>query len=107
VPLETTMISWKTRIKTLLRKNDIWEYDANIRKNEFNDLVRNYYSGKEPIFDIAYFESTYPDKKRSTFKKYGKMYYDLAPEYTYDDGHLNENGRKWVAEQLLKFLSQL
>ena len=55
--------------------------------------------------DIAYFESTYPDGKRSTFTKEGKSYFDLAPEYTYDDGHLNEKGRQWVAEHLLNFLA--
>ena len=86
-------------------KKDIWEYDANIKKNEFNDLLTNYYAGKDPVFDIAYFESTYPDGKRSTFSKEGKSYFDLAPEYTYDDGHLNEKGRQWVAKHLLNFLA--
>lgn len=107
VPLGTTITTWKTRIKTLMGKKDIWEYDANIKKNEFNDLLTNHYTGKEPVFDIAYFESTYPDGKRSTFSKEGKSYFDLAPEYTYDDGHLNEKGRRWVAEHLLVFLAQL
>jgi len=107
VPLGTTIESWKTKIKVLMGKKDIWEYDANIKKNEFNDLLREYYAGNEPVFDIARSESTYPDKKRSTFTKNGKLYYDLAPEYTYDDGHLNEKGRKRVAEQLLIFLAEL
>jgi hypothetical protein len=107
VPLGTTIESWKTRIKVLMGKTEIWEYDANIRKNEFNNLLRGNYAGREPVFDLAGFESTYPDGKRSTFTKNGTSYYDLAPEYTYDDGHLNEKGRKWVAEQLLMFLADL
>ena len=107
VPLGTTLTNWKTSIKTLLGKKDIWEYDANVRKNEFNDLLRNHYAGKEPVFDIAGFESTLTDGKRSTFTKGGKSYFDLAPEYTYDDGHLNEKGRQWVAGHLLIFLAQL
>ena len=107
VPLGTTLESWKTKLKVLMGKKEIWEYDANIRKNEFNDLLREYYAGKEPVFDLAGFESTYPDQQRSTFTKNGKTYYDLAPEYTYDDGHLNEKGRKWVAEHLLLFLANL
>ena len=107
VPLSTTKITWKTRIKEILGKDEIWEYDANIRKNEFNDLLRKEYSGKEPIFDLAYVESTFPDGRRSTFTKAGETYYSMAPEYTYDDGHLNETGRKRAAEQLLVFLANL
>ena len=105
VPLSTTVTSWKTRVKTLIGKKDIWEYDDNIRKNEFNRMLKEHYAGKEPVFDIAAYESTLPDGKRSRFTKDGKDYFDLAPEYTYDDGHLNEQGRKWVAEHLLTFLS--
>ena len=36
-----------------------------------------------------------------------KIYYSMAPEYTTDGGHLNETGRKRVAEQLLIFLANL
>jgi len=107
VPLSTTVTSWKTKVKTLIGKKDIWEYDDNIRKNQFNNMIRGYYSGKEPVFDIAKFESLYPSGRRSFFKVNGQEYFDLAPEYTYDDGHLNERGRKWVAEHLLIFLSGL
>ncbi len=65
------------------------------------------YEGKEPIFDIAKIESTFPDGTRSSFTKDGKTYYSMVPEYTYDGGHLNETGRKKVAEQLLILLAQL
>lgn len=107
VPLSTTLTTWRTKLKVMLKKKVIWEYDSNIRKNEYNDLVRQYYSGKEPIFDIAYYESLYPDQSRSSFSINDKTYFDLAPEYTYDDGHLNEKGRKWVAEHLLDFLADI
>ena len=39
--------------------------------------------------------------------KHGKTFYAMAPEYTYDGGHLNELGRKKVAEQLLILLANL
>ena len=107
VPLSTTITTWKTKIKVMMGKKDIWEYDNNIRKNEFNRMLKDHYRGKEPVFDIAMYESTLPDGKRSTFTKDGKEYFDLAPEYTYDDGHLNEQGRKWIARHLLILLSEL
>ncbi len=107
VPLNTTIVTWKTKVKVMLKKKEIWEYDGNVRKNEYNALLRHQYAGKEPIFDLAYYESLYPDQSRASFFLNGQTFYDLAPEYTYDDGHLNEKGRQWVAEHLLNFLAEL
>ncbi len=104
VPLGTSITTWKTYIKRIIGSNNIWEYDSNIRKNEYNNFLRKEYFGKEPIFDLAEVESTYPDGRRATFTKGGRRYFCLAPEYTPDDGHLNELGRKMVAEKLLLLL---
>jgi len=106
VPLTRTKTTWKTIVKKIIGRKT-WEYDDNIKRNEYNDLLRKEYSGKEPVFDLAQIESTYPDGKRCTFSKNGKTYYSLVPEYTNDGGHLNEKGRRIVAEQLLIFLTSL
>lgn len=79
----------------------------NMRRNELNDLILKEYSGKEPVFDIAMAESTLPDGRRTSFSQDGKTYSALASEYTDDGGHLTEEGRKQVAEQLLVFLAKL
>ncbi len=102
-----TKTSIKTWIKKIIGKKDIWEYDDNIKRNQYNQLLKEYYEGKEPVFDLAKIESTYPDGKRCTFEKDGKTYYSLVSEYTSDGGHLNEKGRKIVAEKLLVFLANL
>jgi hypothetical protein len=107
VPLVINKTTWKTWIKIFLRKAEIWEYDQNIIKNKFNDLIRKEYDGKEPIFDIAKIESTNPDGSRSTFTRNGKIYHSLVPKYSSDGGHLNESGRKIVAEQFLIFLARV
>ena len=107
VPLTVTKTTFKTWIKKIIRKKDIWEYDDNIKRNEFNDLLRNEFEDKEPIFDLSKIESTFPDGTRSSFTKDGKTYYSLISEYTNDGGHLNDKGRKIVAEQLLIFLARL
>jgi len=70
-------------------------------------MLRKEYEGKEPLFDIAKFESTLPDGSRTSFSENGKIYYCLASNYTTDGGHLNDLGKKVVAEQLLLFLSKL
>jgi hypothetical protein len=107
VPLLRTKITFKNWIKRALGKKDIWGLDGNIKRNEFNNLLRKEYKGEDPIFDLAIIESTYPDGKRSSFTVGGKTYDSLVPEYTHDGGHLNERGRKIVAEQLLIFLANL
>jgi len=105
-PLTTNQTGPKAWIKKLTGK-PIWGAEENIKRNEYNELLFKKYKGKEIIFDIATIESTYPDGTRSTFIKDGKTYYIMVPEYTYDHGHLNELGRKKVAEQFLILLSKL
>ncbi len=106
-PLTVVKTTWKTRLKKMLGKKDIWEYADNIKRNQYNELLINKYGGKEPILDIAEIESTLSDGKRVTFSLDGKIYYAMAREYTKDGGHLNEQGRKKVAEQLLLLLANL
>lgn len=107
VPLRVTKTSWKTWVKEVTGRGDLYEYAGNIERNEYNDLLRKEYEGKEPFFDLARIESTYPDGTRSTFSIRGKTYFSLVPKYTKDGGHLNEQGRKVVAEQLLILFAHL
>ncbi len=106
-PLTMNKTTWKTWIKKKLGKKDAWEYGVNIRRAEYNQKLIETYQGKEPIFDIAKIESTYPNGKRCTFEIKGNTYYSMVPEYTSDGGHLNELGRRKVAEQFLIFLANL
>lgn len=104
IPLMRKTGALKLFIKTLLGKDDTLH---NIARNEYNDLIRNEYGDKEPLFDIASIESTYPDGKTETFRKNGKTYYALVPLYTEDGGHLNSRGSQQVARQLLILLQSL
>ncbi len=106
--LKKTKPTLKTWVKNILGKKDgFFDNSHNVKRNEFNNLLRKEYDGKEPIFDIAKIESAYPDGKRETFSQDGKTYFSLVPEYTDDGGHLNEVGRKKVAEKLLILLANL
>ncbi|MDY6903892.1 MAG: hypothetical protein SWH61_04325 [Thermodesulfobacteriota bacterium] len=107
VPLQTANTSWKTWIKKIIGKNHIWEYADNIRRNEFNSLIRQTYSDSGRLFDIARAESSFPDGNRELFKKDGNRYEALVPAFTYDGGHLNEQGRKVVAAHLLSLLERI
>ena len=106
VPLTVAQTGPKVWIKKIIGK-PIGGYDDNIKREQFNTLLRKEYSGKEPFFDLALIESILPDGSKATFEKDGKVYPTLVLAYTNDGGHLNELGRKIVAEQFLILLASL
>lgn len=77
----------------------------NSKRNQFNDLLRKEFEGKELIFDLAEIEATYPDGRRASYTYEGKTYHSMVQTYSDDGGHLNEMGRRIVAEQFLVFLA--
>ena len=100
----------KRRGKNLLKKlmgKPVFDLADNSKRHQFNELLRNEYSEKFPVFDLAKIESTLPDGKQIRYSKNGKDFYSLVADYTYDGGHLNEYGQEKVAEQLLIFLARL
>lgn len=105
-PLTQRQTGWKAAIKKIIGR-PIGGVADNMKRTEYNELLIKEYQGKDPIFDIATIESTYPDGRRNSFEKGGKTYFSLIPEYTYDGGHLNEIGRKKVAEQFLLLLANI
>lgn len=105
MPLTVDAGFLKAFVKFLLRRPN--ERQLQLKRNEFNELLRKEYGGREPIFDLATLESTRLDGRRVFFESGGYRVYSLAPEFTGDGGHLNELGRRIVAEQLLITLARL
>jgi hypothetical protein len=106
VPLTWIQTGFKVWIKKIIGRS-VGGYADNIKRNQFNDLLRKEYGSKEPLFDLALMESTHRDGHRVTFEKDGHIYYALADEYTDDGGHLNAVSRKIAADQLLHLLVDL
>jgi hypothetical protein len=77
----------------------------NVTRNRFNEMLRAKYA-REPIFDVAWAESTRPDGTRSGFRKDGKLVYTMAPEFTFDEGHLTDTGQRWVAREFARALAE-
>jgi hypothetical protein len=97
----------KAAIKKLLGKQPD-NYANNMQRERFNDLLRQQYGGREPLFDLAAAESTWPDGHRETVSFGGSTFHALVPDYATEDGaHLNELGRRRMAEELLVFLAGL
>ena len=110
VHLTTPLFEKQSGPKAWVKKiigRPLYGVDDNIKRFEYNQMLREAYGSTNRLFDLATIESTRPDGTRSSFEKDGKTYYSLVPEYTYDGGHLNETGRRAVAERLLLFLSNL
>lgn len=102
VPLLTGGTGWKVAVKRLLGRDP--SGIANMRRNEFNALLLEKYAG-EPVFDIARAESTLPDGGRASFRHGGRTFYTMAPEYTYDGGHLNDEGKSRLASEFARVLA--
>ena len=100
-PPNAITAQWKQTIKSILGKTTILK--DNEKRDEYNHLLKNAYAESE-IFDLARFESIDPMGRRVYWKKAGKTIPLLHPQFTTDGGHLNEEGKKRVAEQFLLFL---
>lgn len=98
--------SWRGVVKKRLR-GQMLERDRNVVRNRYNTLIRETYSGREPVFDIAQLESTLPDGSRLFLMAGTDTVYTMSSLYASDAAHLNEVGRRMVAEQLLIFLARL
>jgi hypothetical protein len=112
VPLVGNPAGWegmersiKNRIKHLIGREPFSLAD-NQKINTLNDLLKREFDNTMPVFDLAKVESTYPDGRRSSNLHESKTVYSLATNYTDDGGHLNSWGRRFVAEQLLIFLTE-
>ena len=75
--------------------------DENLARARFNTFMRERFSDKEPLFDLALCEAIGPDGVERYGRKNGQEVPVLVRAYTYDGGHLNRAGRQYIAEQLL------
>ena len=105
-PLVTVPAGGAATLKRLLGRVPGRAAD-NLARERFNELMRKEYAGREPVFDLAAVESTRPDGTREVSDAGGQTACALVPGYASDGSHLNETGRRRVAEELLVFLARL
>jgi len=95
----------KQSVKLLIGRPGFLE--DNMMRRSYNDLLKNAYSKTEALFDLALIESVNRSGFRCHVSKGAEKVCVMAPEYTEDGGHLNSQGRKMVAEQLLIILAEM
>lgn len=106
VPLTATQGGVRGFVKRVFGDGAAGERE-NVRRHQFNELLRARFAGREPIFDLALAESTREDGTPVRFEREGQAYPRLAPEFTHDGGHLNERGRRHVARALVEALARV
>lgn len=103
MPLRMVQTGPKAMVKKMIGR-PLGGYAENMLRNRYNAKLRQAY-GNEPFFDLAKVESTQPDGSRTTFNADGQEFFALTPPYTYDNGHLNEDGRVRAAEEFVRVLA--
>jgi hypothetical protein len=103
VPIRSLQKGPKGLINKILGR-EIGVSDNSVRQ-KFNDLLLNEFKG-QPVFNIAQFESTFPDGSRCFTEVAGEKIYSMVPAYTYDSGHLSDKGKFIVSAHLLTFLAE-
>ncbi len=106
VPLRVFDSSLKAKLKRLLGM-EVWGDQANIKRNQYNRMIREKYSATGHLADVADWESRFPDGREYRVKVLGGEYAALIPAYTDDGKHLNAYGQEVVAGRLLAFLARL
>ena len=107
LPLQADNGFW-FHLKTVLRGNARSSHrQLNLIRQTYNELLRKAYAGREPVFDLAGLESVAPDGRVVSVRHKGMRVPVLAHEWTYDGGHLNEAGRRRIAEAFLVSLARL
>lgn len=104
VPLRQVGDGWLGWLRELSGRSD-QEWENQIRRHLFNQLLRSAYGKSGRFFDLAKEEATYPDGRSSCFRHRGEAVPNLVSDYTDDGGHLNRHAAKDIAGRLLTCLS--
>ena len=94
-----------SRLRLALGKES--ERMLNVKRADFNRRIIETFGPRGTVFDLARFESTRPDGSREAYTVGRDSAYALVPTYTNDGAHLNERGRRVIAEQFLSFLARV
>ena len=78
----------------------------NAKRAEFNKLLRETFGPTRRVFDLAAIESSASGSSGTTDGTAGRPE-GLAPALTDDGGHLNRNGQRLVASEMLAFLADV
>lgn len=94
----------RTMAKMFLRRPTVVEDNA--ARQDYNQLLRSRYQGREPVFDLALFEALDRNGEVTFVRSNRGSIQFMDRRKTTDGGHLNEIGKRFLGEQLLVFLAE-
>ena len=92
-------------LRTIARRKTSMR-QLNAIRSRYNERLRATFAG-EPIFDLAALESTDRAGRAVAVRFGGAEVPVLAREWTYDGGHLNDAGRRRIADSFLATLASV
>jgi hypothetical protein len=104
LPLTTVQTGPKAWAKRLLAHAPYGTIE-NVKREQYNSLLRRTFAGREPIFDLARIESIAADGAQAIVTWDGTVAPAMAAAYTDDGGHLNREGRLRAAQELVRVLA--
>lgn len=106
VPLVTEDLSLSRRLKDIVKKligkKITTDAADNIKRTEFNTLLKTAYGTK--VFNLAEIESSDISGNLVLSKKGAAKHQFLQKDYTSDGGHLNEKGKEFIASHFIMFI---
>lgn len=102
MPLRAEPLGMKTKVKRMLGMGAFTDAD-NVLRGEYNALVR---TKESSLFDVARLEATRADGSISAFSAQGREVEMMAPEHTYDGGHLTDPAKRYFAAAFLRTLAE-
>src|SRR3954471_22865057 len=104
LPLTTVQTGPKAWVKWLLGRAPYGTIE-NVKRDQYNTLLRRTYAGREPIFDLARLESIAADGTQATVEWDGTVAPALGPANSKAGGPLNRIGRLRPAEEFVRALA--
>jgi hypothetical protein len=104
VPLTTVQGGWRALVRRALGRVPAGLAE-NAKREEYSNLLRRAYAGKEPVFDLARLESTAPDGSVDSTSDGAREIPSLLAAYSEDGGHLNRDAQLRLASELLSVLA--
>ena len=104
LPLTTVQTGPKAWVKRVLGRAPYGTIE-NVKREQYNTLLRRTYAGREPVFDLARLESIAADGTQATVTWNGVVAPAMVSSYTDDGGHLNRVGRLRAAQELVAVLA--
>ncbi|HHJ13736.1 MAG TPA: hypothetical protein ENJ79_05070 [Gammaproteobacteria bacterium] len=103
VPLRSARPGLRARLRMLVGR-PIRVLEDNLRREAYNDMLRDTWGDDGSLFDLAALESRNPEGESCRVAYRGLKVPVLAPDLTRDGGHLNPDGAMRLADAWLDFL---